>query len=90
MASRTFGSSRPGLFRLKISSGIWPGTWYGFFFIQVLTGLPASHIFQIWAVNCWLASISPLSNLRSPSLLLLKIGWLMVVIGGVPNAVLPQ
>ena len=72
------------MFRLKISSGMLPGTWYGFVFIQVETGLPASHIFQIWAVNCWLASISPLSSLTSPSLLLLKIGWLMVVGAGVP------
>ena len=89
MARRTFGFSRPGLLRLKIRKGILPGT-YGFCFIQVLTGLPASHIFQIWAVNCWLASISPLSSLRSPSLLLLKIGWLMVVIAGVPKTALPQ
>ena len=77
--------SRPFLLMLKISSGRLPGRWYGFFFIQVLTGLPlSSHIFQIWAVNCWLASISPDSNLRSPPVLSLKIGWLMVVIGGVP------
>src|SRR5215203_2498385 len=64
MASRTFGLSRPFLLKLKIRKGILPGTWYGFCLLQILTGLPASHIFQIWAVNCWLTSISPLSNLR--------------------------
>src|SRR5919107_6185523 len=89
MACRTLTLSRPFLFRLKINRGRLPGRWYGFFFIHVLTGLPDSHIFQICAVNCWLASISPLSSLRSPSWLLLKMGWLIVVIGGWPASVVP-
>ena len=50
-----------------------------------LTGRPFSHIFQICAVNCWLASISPDSSLRSPSLLLLKIGWFITFTGVSPK-----
>ena len=82
--------SRPFLLRFGISSGRFPGRWYGFSFIQVLTGLPFSHIFQICAVNCWLTSISPDSSLRSPSLLLLKIGWFMTLTGVSPKTAFPQ